>query len=365
MASRRETQEQQKGVEQALRGLLGGPMKSGAMLPSVSDLAQEHGVSRYIAHRALQTVCEEGLFRAVPKVGSFASPQTGATASHVVLADEVSPHPYRVELQSGFDSRIAWHGGAALELSASSGAWRELAIEGAFLLVREERLEAVASLGLLHADVPCVRIGSHWREGERLDLVSFDNEDGGYRATRHLLSRGFRSIAFVGAHSLAEGKSAKEWSGEREQGWRRALHEAGLPYHGMAFHPETEADDGQGARSVGYALSKVLLARADVRALVAASDAVALGIIDALRERGISQSQWPAMVAFDNSEEARRLGITSLRLPWNELGGEAADLLWSRASGALPSKRQHRAVPMRLIPRLSCREVWPSVFLTK
>jgi len=364
MASRRETQEQQKGVEQALRALLGGPMKSGAMLPSVSDLATQHGVTRYIAHRALQTVCEEGLFRAVPKVGSFASARGGlGTASHVVLTDEASPHPYRTEIQSGFDSQIASHGGAALELLTSSEAWRELPIEGAFLLVREERLEAAAPLGLFDLGVPCVRIGSHWRDGERLDLVSFDDEDGGYRATSHLLARGFKSIAFVGVHASEGASSVKEWSQERENGWRRALHEAGLPYHGMAFHPNREADDAEGAHTVGCALSSALWNRGDVRAVVAANDAAAIGLLDALKEAGIAPEAWPAVVAFDNSAQARRRNITSLRLPWNELGAEAANLLWSRAGSALPTGRQHRAVPMRLIPRLSCRETRPQFSL--
>lgn len=359
MASRRETKEQQREVEQKLRSLLsGGALKSGAMLPSVSDLAQEHGVSRYIAHRALQTVEGEGLFQAVPKVGSFARNPSRATASHVMLTDEGSLHPYREELQMGFESRVAGYGGTVLEVSATSTTWRQLPIEGAFSLVREERLDLVGAFGVLDVEVPCVRIGSHWRAGERLDLVSFDNEDGGFQATRHLIEGGFKSIAFIGVHVPLD-TSAKEWSQERENGWRRALREAGLAYHGLAFGPDSEADDSEGARRIGHSGARWLLHRGDVRALVAANDAVAIGIIDALREASVPGAEWPALVAFDNSEHARRLNITSLRLPWNDLGQEAADLLWGRVQGRLVLAPQHRAIPMRLIPRLSCRHGWP------
>ena len=363
MASRRETQEQQRKVEQSLRALLGGGLAAGALLPSVSDLAEQHAVSRYIAHRALQTVQGEGLFRAVPSVGSFAGrPQV--SHSQVVLVDEVSAHPYRLEIQSGFDSRVALHGGCALEMEATAPARRELPVSGAFLLVREERFDALEAAGLWEMDVPGVRIGSHWRVGERLDLVSFDNEDGGFRATRHLLERGCKSIAFLGVHAGDLEASAKEWSIKRESGWRRALREAELPWHGLAFHPATESNDAEGARAIGRTLAAGLVERGDVRGVVAANDAVAIGLLEAMAAAGVPRAQWPAVVAFDNSEPARRLGITSLRLPWNELGEAAADLLWDRVRGALPASPQHRAIPMRLIPRLSCRQPWLAFAVT-
>ena len=361
MASRRETQEQQQEVESALRALLGGgALRAGAMLPSVSDLAQQHGVSRYIAHRALQSVGQEGLFHAVPKVGSFAGKSKAELPSHGVLVDEANPHPYLAEIQTGFDLRVAALGGAALEMAADGQGWREAAVDGAFLLVREERLDWAASVGLLELEVAGVRIGSHWRAGERLDLVSFDNEDGGFRATRHLIERGCNSIAYLGVHVVESATSAKEWSLERESGWRRALREAGLPWHGLAFGPQRETDDAEGARNIGRELSAPLRERGDVRGVVAANDAVAIGLLSAFREAGVPREQWPAVVAFDNSEAARRLGITSLRLPWNELGAAAADVLHSRARGELPANPQHRGVPMRLIPRLSCRQRWPT-----
>ena len=365
MASRQETKEQQKGVEQSLRALLnGGAVERGAMLPSVSAVASQHGVSRYIAHRALQTVEAEGLFHAVPKVGSFAG-QEGATGAplQVFLIDDESPHPYREEIQIGFDSRVAARGGVALslELSQAQDSWRDLHVGGVFLLVREERLDAVRWAGLFDSNVPVARIGGQWRGSEPLDLLSFDNEDGGHRAAHHLIERGFKSIAYLGVHVPSLADSAKEWSSERQSGWARALGEAGLPFHAMALWPQREADDdAAGAREIGRGFADELLNRGDIRGVVAANDAVALGLIDALCEADVPRDEWPAIVAFDNSPAARRYNITSLHLPWDEIGRAAADLVWSRAHHQLPPERQHRAVPMRLIPRLSCRENWPT-----
>ena len=370
MASRQETREQQQGVEQALRALLvGGALKPGAMLPTVSAVAQQHGVSRYIAHRALQTVEAEGLFRAVDKVGSFAVEAKSQSAPcQVFLIDDASLHPYATEIQIGFDSRVAARGGVALslELSQANHGWRDLKIDGAFLLVREERLGEVSVGDLFAPNVPLARIGDLWRSDEQLDLLAFDNEDGGYRAANHLIERGCKSIAYLGVHAATpdgkgKGSIAKAWSSERERGWARALGEAGLPYHAMAFHPDAEGDDAAGARAIGRGFAGELLGRGDVRGVVAANDAVALGLIDALCEAQIARDEWPAIVAFDNSSEARRHNITSLHLPWDEVGREAADLLWSRAHDQLPPGRQQRAVAMRLIPRLSCRQQWPTI----
>ena len=365
MASRQQTRERQESVEQALRTLLvGGALKPGAMLPSVSAVAQQHGVSRYIAHRALQSIEAEGLFRAVPKVGSFAnSGEVGDAACQVFLIDDESLHPYATEIQIGFDSRVAARGGVALslELSQANASWRDLNVDGAFLLVREERLDEISWRGLFDESVPLVRIGGQWRGDEPLDLLAFDNEDGGYRAANHLIECGFKSIAFLGVHVAPRSSSAKEWSSERENGWARALREAGLPFHAMAFHPHQEAgDDAAGARAIGRGFAGELLGRGDIRGVVAANDALALGLLDALHAADVPRAQWPAVVAFDNSPAARRHNITSLHLPWDEIGREAADLVWSRARNQLPPTRQSRAVPMRLIPRLSCREKWPN-----
>ena len=366
MASRQETKAQQKSVEQSLRALLlGGAVERGSMLPSVSAIASQHGVSRYIAHRALQAVEAEGLFHAVPKVGSFADGNNIEGAPfQVFLIDDGSPHPYGTEIQLGFDSRVAARGGVALslELSQAHASWRDLNVDGVFVLVREERLDAVNWHGLFDEKVPVARIGEHWRAGEQLDLLAFDNEDGGYRATRHLIERGFKSIAYLGVHVPALAGSAKEWSSERQSGWARALREAGLPYHAMAFWPQREADDdAAGARDIGRSLASELLKRGDIRGVVAANDAVALGLIAALGRGRVPRDQWPAIVAFDNSAAARRHNITSLHLPWDEIGREAADLVWSRAHHQLPPQRQRRAVPMRLIARLSCRENWSTI----
>jgi DNA-binding LacI/PurR family transcriptional regulator len=100
------------------------------------------------------------------------------------------------------------------------------------------------------------------------------------------------------------------------------------------------------------------LLRTGATAVVAANDRVALGLLRALRESSLPEYQWPSIVGFDDDPELAAHLVTSLRLPWDELGRAAADLLWERSRGQLEGAATHRRVPMRLIPRLTCRKDW-------
>lgn len=339
-----------------------GARVRGAMLPSVSEIAQEHGVTRYIAHQALRAVSSEGLFQAVPKVGTFASGQ-GGPEHYALLRQNTAPLSHDAELQSGFDNRIAKLGGAVLSLQWPMARREQcVPVAGVLSLTSDAHLELFAENGPFSPDLPHVRVGSIWNAGESNDLVSFDDEGGGYAATQHLLERDCRSIAFLGLHAPQLQTGRKEWSAERETGWQRALCEAGLPWHGMAFHPHAEPDeDFYNARVAGREVAGEMLKRGDVRGVVAANDALALGLIDVLRDVHLPRKSWPTIVSFDNSEAARRHDITSLHLPWEEIGSHAAELLWNRAHGQLPTTPQHRSVTMRLIPRLTCRAEWSTL----
>ena len=46
--------------------------------------------------------------------------------------------------------------------------------------------------------------------------------------------------------------------------------------------------------------------------------------------------------------------VSYLRLPWDDVGRAAAQLLWERKTGRLAGQAAQRLVPMQLIPRLTC-----------
>jgi DNA-binding LacI/PurR family transcriptional regulator len=147
---------------------------------------------------------------------------------------------------------------------------------------------AAEALSELTIDVPLVTVdGDPARTSQ---LVSVDQEAGGYLATRHLLDAGHDTVWHV--------CGPEGWydSMGRIEGWRRALTEAGAE-----IPPLLTADWSAAA---GYRVGRMLARMTDVTAVFAANDHLALGIMRALSERGRQVPHDLSLVGFDDVPEA-------------------------------------------------------------
>lgn len=131
--------------------------------------------------------------------------------------------------------------------------------------------------------------------------------------------------------------------------------QAELSTENMAFHPMCIA--AKARQCAGK-----LLDSPGITAIIASNSIAVEALIQLLCERGQPMSSWPAIVGFDSQnefsrDEALRL-VTTLSLPWDEIGREAATLLWERSQGHLTGAPQQSLVSMKLIPRLSCCQKW-------
>ena len=91
------------------------------------------------------------------------------------------------------------------------------------------------------------------------------------------------------------------------------------------------------------AVSEALLGRESIGALVCLNDRIAMGAYQALAERGLRVPEDVAVVSFDGSDLAGwlRPSLTSVSLPFAELGAVAVEALMRRAAGV-----QRLAMPM-------------------
>ena len=178
-----------------------------------------------------------------------------------------------------------------------------------------------------------------------LDLLSVANESGAYDATAHLTSfHGYDRLMFVG------GPPESPDSSRRFAGFRRAMHDAGLP---VPAEPEINGDfttDG------GRRVAKQILALDPLpRALVCANDQTAIGIMKALQRAGQRVPQDFAITGFDGIQLGEHLhpSLTTVVQPMSQLGGIAVDLIKERmADQTLPSRAIE--LPVHLEPRESC-----------
>ncbi len=145
--------------------------------------------------------------------------------------------------------------------------------------------------------------------------VDVDGATGTYNATRHLIERGHRRIAFLG---WPEGSGVGD---DRYSGWLRACQAAGLDTANVARCALDALPDG---RAAGAAL---LDAADPPTGIVCVSDSLALGVWTEITARGLTPGRDVAVVGFDDSPTAAVIGLSSVAQPMNGVARACLDLL--------------------------------------
>jgi LacI family transcriptional regulator len=181
--------------------------------------------------------------------------------------------------------------------------------------------------------------------GSRLPYVDVDNVGGAAQATQHLIELGHRRIALV-----TNAAPVYTASGDRHAGYRRALEGAGLAYD------ETLVRYGDFTPQSGRAaLQELLACRPRPTAVFVASDTVALGALQAIRQHSLRVPEDIAVVGFDDIQMAEYLDppLTTVRLPAFGLGWSAAELLIRLITEAADVRSPHVILDTQLVVRAS------------
>jgi DNA-binding LacI/PurR family transcriptional regulator len=170
--------------------------------------------------------------------------------------------------------------------------------------------------------------------------VDVDNVAASSGAVNHLLSLGHTRIACITNAPLTYTASR-----ERLQGYREAIEAAGITYD-EALVAEGAFDAASGERA-----ATALLGRATFSAMFVASDVLALGAINALREANRRVPDDVSIVGFDDIALAGYFDppLTTVRLPAFELGQAAGRALLDRIADRAVATRT--LLPTELIVR--------------
>jgi LacI family transcriptional regulator len=153
---------------------------------------------------------------------------------------------------------------------------------------------------------------------DRIPSVSSANSAGADAAVKHLLSLGHRRI---GAITGPRGWIATE---ERLRGYQSALAGAGILAE-EALVQEANFETEQGRRAARHLLDL----HEPPTAIFAFNDNIAIGVVQAARERGIRMPEDLSVVGFDDVEAAEIVTpmLTTIRQPLAEMGRMAVSLL--------------------------------------
>jgi DNA-binding LacI/PurR family transcriptional regulator len=183
----------------------------------------------------------------------------------------------------------------------------------------------------LPVEVPLVAIDGDPQRST--PVVTVDQEAGAYQATRCLLAAGHRTVWHV--------SGPDEWfdSAGRVDGWRRALAEAGAE-----VPPPVPAD---WTAAAGYRAGQMLARMAEVTAIFAANDHLALGILRALSERGRRVPAQTSLVGFDDVPEAAYFipPLTTVRPDFDAVAKESLALLLAQISAGRRLVERRTVVP--------------------
>ncbi|MFD0819083.1 LacI family DNA-binding transcriptional regulator [Micromonospora zhanjiangensis] len=189
-------------------------------------------------------------------------------------------------------------------------------------------------------------------------FVGTDNELGGYRATSHAISCGARSIVVL------EEDLPITTIANRIAGFRRAMAEAGRPVpRGSVISVPTRRSEQAALPwqpEQAYQVSRRMLRRAKLPdAVVVGNDYVALGLYRALAEHGLKVPDDMMVIGFGDYPFSGFLSppLTTVRLPAEEIGNIAVDLLLEEIAGGGSARPLKQLIAPTLVRRQSTAAV--------
>jgi len=150
--------------------------------------------------------------------------------------------------------------------------------------------------------------------------VYYDNIDAGFQAATHLIEKGCTSLYYLASQHF-------QWADERLLGVQEAMKLAGIVQENLLTRFEENEDENDLLR-VAAARRAALETFADCipQGIVAVNDHMAKGVLLAAQQVGLTAGSDFLLVGFDDREETRAHGISSMRPPVDEMGASAARL---------------------------------------
>lgn len=378
-----------RALRELQQAITSGRWGQGAMFPSEHELADTLGVSRSTVRVVLKQLETKGLLRSERGRGRLVvGRQGGLMAQTVVLiAKNIVPaEPFRntgaeKAVEIAVSDTLRASGRHVLSLHAGSLQTEVLdrlieecpsavAVDHDAAMLPEcqvalRKLDQAGCAVVVHGDMPGV---------QEFDRVIADHSTGAYELTRWLIGQGYTRLQRVWEDI---GSPTPYWLNARDQGFERAMKEAGLPITDplrvACLTPPVDQEDPRAgevfdlrARQYAGFLTDLVLRNTPPQVLLAMNDVTMLLAARALRLLGQTPGDLIHLVGYDNfwpQSKDRRfepyMPLATVDKQNHRIGQEMARLLLTRLEDKLPSEPQCVMVTPRLV--ISGRETESSV----
>lgn len=185
-------------------------------------------------------------------------------------------------------------------------------------------------------------------DNREVSTLTIDFKTAAKEALEYLYRLGHRKIAYIGGLEYASGTDAIEDA-------RKKAYQSFMKTNKL----EPVIREGQFNTASGYEMMNGLLDEGvDVSAVFAASDAIAYGVMRAVKEHGMSVPEDISVIGINDSEMSRfsEPALTTMHAPAYEMGQHAANLVYamSKLSIKTPLKA---GITCNLVVRESCRAI--------
>jgi DNA-binding LacI/PurR family transcriptional regulator len=180
---------------------------------------------------------------------------------------------------------------------------------------------------------------------ESMSSMGIDNQVGISQAMAYLVELGHRQIACLDA-----GRVGDLW--ERLDTYRAFMQEH------LGGVPDRFIQEAENSYAGGYAAARQLLSRPEPpTAILAMDDMMAIGVLAAARDMGLTVPQFVSVVGFDDMSVSAyvRPALTTVRYSLQEMGEKALDLLLVMIEQRAGSDEvSHIRLSPELVVRESC-----------
>lgn len=156
-----------------------------------------------------------------------------------------------------------------------------------------------------------------------------DNKKGTHLATCHILQQGITDIAFVG------GTDDISDHHERLSGFHSALQQFSLPQDKPVITAATNRQGGRDAFNALYAHHP------DTQAIICFNDVIAYGVIEAIREQGLTPGKDIKVVGFDDLADSCLMSpsLSSVTINADDIGKRTCQVLQELLNNSVPAVR--------------------------
>ncbi|MCS7462109.1 LacI family transcriptional regulator [Paenibacillus doosanensis] len=327
------------------------------MKPTIYDVAQAAGVSIATVSKVINGTgrISDKTRKHVTNImeqlkyqpSMVASALTGKSTFTVGLTLPDLANPFFAEIARAVEDRGHEYGFNVFICSTDNDPDREIKyfslltqkrVDGVIVATRTEKdlflkklIQQHVPITLITGEMPALAV----------DTVMVDDFLGGYQAGSHLTGLGHRRIAI-----LAEDVNTMS-NRERIRGCKQAMAEAGVASdERLIAAGEFTVDSGK------EAMRRLLELGEPPTAVFACNDLLAIGAIQAARERGLQLPRQLSVVGFDNTILATIIDppLTTVAQPIQEIGRQAMDLLMQEIKGE-KSMRQRVVLMPELVVR--------------